>query len=247
MIDKNRIKELLKEQNNTRNFSHICTKSGETIREDIIRSNILTSKEQISSLIDNTLKTIIDLRIKEEGGGDKNSIYADSTMHHLPIEFGNMDFQKISELLTAGGIEEIDSFVKNGYYVFGSDFKDEVKSFFSILLNKDNLPIAFHCSAGKDRTGMLTALFLLALDVHQDDVIRDYMETNNRIDTKKISEKITEYYQSAQGLEILFSVNLSWIEMFLQGVDENFGSVELYLKDEIGLDSGRLKEIYLIE
>ena len=44
-MDNNRIKELLKEQNNTRNFSHIWAESGEAIRPDIIRSNMLTRKE----------------------------------------------------------------------------------------------------------------------------------------------------------------------------------------------------------
>ena len=256
-MDKNKIKELLKEQNNTRNFSHIWTESGKTIRPDIIRSNILTRKEQASILIFHELRTIIDFRISEEGGGSENSTYADAIINHLPIAFGNMDFKKISELLMIGEIEMIESFIESGYRTFSSDFKDEVKSFFSVLLNEDNLPIAFHCSAGKDRTGVFAVLFLIALGVSRDDVINDYMESNNRIDAKKISGKIDEYFKlvpsinipfsekSVQALETLFVVKKSWIEIFIQGTNESFGSVESYLKDEIKLDLERFKKIYL--
>jgi len=87
-MDKNRIRELLEEQNNTRNFSHIWMKSGETIRLDIIRSNILTRNEQTSTLICHELKTIIDFRINEEGGGSENPTYADAMINHLPMLLG---------------------------------------------------------------------------------------------------------------------------------------------------------------
>ena len=256
-MDKNRIKELLKEQNNTRNFSHILTESGKTIRPDIIRSNILTREEQTSIVISHELKTIIDFRISEEGGGSENPTYADAMVNHLPIAFGNMDFKKISELLMIGEIEIIESFIESGYRTFSSDFKNEVKSFFSVLLNEDNLPIAFHCSAGKDRTGIFAVLFLIALGVSRNDVINDYMETNNRINIKIISERIVKYFRlmssinlpnlekSTKALEILFMVKRSWIEIFIQGTNESFGSVESYLKDEIKLDMEKFKKIYL--
>lgn len=38
--------------------------------------------------------------------------------------------------------------------------------------------LVFHCTAGKDRTGMGAALLLEALDVHRDDVMQDYLLTN---------------------------------------------------------------------
>ncbi len=258
-MDRNSLKELLKKQKNTRNFSHISTRSGERIRPDIIRSNLLTTKEQASALNYNTLKTIVDLRIGEEGGGSKNSAYPDAHIDHLPIAFGNLDLKKISEWLMMGEVEKIDSFIESGYRTFSSDFKHEVRSFFSLLLNKDNLPMAFHCSAGKDRTGLLAALFLLALGVLKDDVINDYMETNNRIDAREMAEKANEYFRSTlsvkllypersmQAFETIFLVKQSWIEIFMEETNERFGSVESYLKEEIGLDIEMLKKIYLLK
>ncbi|RLA64377.1 MAG: hypothetical protein DRQ78_06120 [Epsilonproteobacteria bacterium] len=129
IMDINGIKELLKDQNNTRNFSHLRTRSEEPIRVDIIRSNILSTKEQTSTLISNDLETIIDLRIKEEGGGSKNPIYSDAMINHLPIAFGNMDMDQIGKLLKMGEVEKIDLFIQEGYRSFSSDFTEEVKAF----------------------------------------------------------------------------------------------------------------------
>ena len=91
-MDKNIIKKLLMGQNNTRIFSHIWTESGGTIRPDVVRSNIFTRKEQTSIVNGRELKTIIDFLISEEGGGSENKTYADAMINHLPVAFGNMDF-----------------------------------------------------------------------------------------------------------------------------------------------------------
>ena len=41
-----------------------------------------------------------------------------------------------------------------------------------------NMPILFHCSAGKDRTGIAAILILLALGVDEETAMYDYMLTN---------------------------------------------------------------------
>lgn len=246
--------ELLKKQNNTRNFSHITTQSGRSIRPDIIRSNILSNKEQTSILLTNEIKTIIDFRISEEGGGSKNPTYLNTTVKHLPISFGNLGFEKINKMLLTGNVDSINVFIQSGYQTFSTDFKDEIRSFFALLINEENLPIVFHCTAGKDRTGILTGLFLIALGVENSTVMDDYIETNNLINSKEIIDyftkssqfsKLTHPEKSIQILEILFTVNIDWLDIFFLSINENFGSVEIYLKNEIGVDIKKLQDIYL--
>ena len=249
------LKKALQTQNNTRNFSHLRTLSGQSIRPDIIRSNVLTKKERISSIINEELNTIVDLRIEEEGGGTKHPDFAQSAMHHLPISFGNLSMEKIDELLGMEGDDAVDRFMQKSYRTFCVDFKDEVRRFFTLLLDETVLPLAFHCTAGKDRTGILAALFLLGFGVSKEDVIADYMESNRRINAKEISQKMDEFLkadasglpssqQTVQKLGMLFEVERSWIEAFIEGTKERFGSVESYLKDELGLDLKVLRHIY---
>ena len=53
--------------------------------------------------------------------------------------------------------------------------KTQYKKFFEILLDQNNGTILYHCSAGKDRTGVATALLLSALGVDRETVINDYL------------------------------------------------------------------------
>ena len=229
------IKKLLSGYTNTRNFSYISQADKKAIRPCIIRSNTLTAKEQISNLIDDDPKSIIDLRITEEGGGEQNSIYPQIKINHIPIPFGNMNIDVIKKLLTDGETEKIDLFMQSGYRKFSTDFKEEIQLFFSLLVDSTNLPIIFHCSAGKDRTGMLSVLFLLALGISEDDVIDDYMLTN---------ESIT--IENNQKLDILFRVKRSWIEIFIEEINSKYGTVESYLIGEIKVDIKKLRALYYI-
>jgi len=141
--------------------------------------------------------------------------------------------------------------------MFSSDFKCEIKIFFSLLLNEDNLPMVFHCSAGKDRTGIFAALFLFALGVSRNDIINDYMETNNRANIKKLSGKVGQQFnlktpidksipdKSTKVFELFFMVKSHWIEIFLQEIDKTFGSIDFFLKEEMKVDIEKLKGIYL--
>ena len=45
---------------------------------------------------------------------------------------------------------------------------------------------------------------------------------------------------------MIFVVKKSWIEVFIEGTEENFRSIESYLKDEIELDMIALRNMYLI-
>ncbi|MCK5883922.1 MAG: tyrosine-protein phosphatase [Bacteriovoracaceae bacterium] len=258
-MDKNIVKTLLQDQNNTRNFGHLRTADGRALRPDIIRSNMLSREKQISCNINQSLKTIVDLRITEEGGGDENEIFSSATIISLPILFGNLSPKKIGEWLMLGEIEKIDSFLENGYLEFTTSFGTQIKTFFELITEESNLPLAFHCSAGKDRTGTLAALFLLALGVSKEDVIADYMETNNRIKVEETAKKIAEHFdnntemvlphpeKSQEALKLLLGVKLRWIEIFLEGIDRNFGGVDRYLEDELQVDLHLLRKIYIID
>ena len=52
------------------------------------------------------------------------------------------------------------------------------RSFFTTIADDAQRPALFHCTAGKDRTGWAAATLLLLLGVADDDVMRDYLRTN---------------------------------------------------------------------
>ena len=43
-----------------------------------------------------------------------------------------------------------------------------------LIADRNNHPLVFHCSVGKDRTGVLAAMLLAAAGVMDEDIIHDY-------------------------------------------------------------------------
>lgn len=58
------------------------------------------------------------------------------------------------------------------------EFADEYKQIFSIIANADEKPVYLHCTAGADRTGIVTFMLLTVCGADYDDIARDYLFTN---------------------------------------------------------------------
>jgi protein-tyrosine phosphatase len=99
------------------------------------------------------------------------------------------------------------------YGNFPTSRTQEWRQAFSVIADPTSLPLIYHCQAGKDRTGVMTALLLTALGVDRETVIDDYMQSN--------------YVYTGY-------VYQDWIEATLATVDRE-GGIEAYL-DSIGVD-----------
>jgi protein-tyrosine phosphatase len=143
------------------------------------------------------IKTVVDFRSKKHKTGGSNA--APSEREENPGKYWSgvavkwkdtaidesvivPDYGAIIED-SAKTVDGVIDDVKNGYknIVLGSfftpskpDARDQYNAFFRILLEAEG-PVLFHCSAGKDRTGVAAALLLSALGVERETVIQDYL------------------------------------------------------------------------
>lgn len=110
----------------------------------------------------------------------------------------------------------------------------------------ENVPMLFHCTAGKDRTGMAAVLILLALGVPLETAEADYALTN---DYRKevIAGFVSQYAGIAQRhpellpkLQAVEGVNPAMVRVALKAVLEKYGSVEAYFEAEYGLTAEKL-------
>lgn len=102
------------------------------------------------------------------------------------------------------------------------------------------LPQLFHCTAGKDRTGWAAALLLEIAGVDRDTILADYLLTN------EVSSATREKYLALIGehlgadkvavYEPTMIVEPAYLRAAYDAVDADFGSVEGYLRDGLGLD-----------
>ena len=127
---------------------------------------------------------------------------------------------------------------------------------FDILLNnKDEKAIAYHCTQGKDRTGIVSALILIALGVSKETIIKDYMGFNKWHRMKRIwiyigMAIVFFSIKKAHGLDAALKTKKKYIEAAFDEIEKSYGTPMDYLKNQIGLtdeDILKLRELYLIK
>lgn len=131
-------------------------------------------------------------------------------------------------------------------------FRDPYRRMFAELL-AGHAPLAFNCSAGKDRTGIAAALLLTALGVPRATVVADYLLTNRYLDTgtlmKSAASANSPWAQMPPGVTAaLMTADRRYIEAALAVLDRHRGGAAGWLNDEMGLspkDIATLRALYL--
>lgn len=113
------------------------------------------------------------------------------------------------------------------------------KEFFSLLTRPDSLPLLFHCTAGKDRTGFAAALFLSALGVRRGDIFRDYL-----LSSVGARKKFGPLVEKMPRLISIVTVRPGYLEAAFDEIERNFCSVENYLVKELEVDLDKLRYIF---
>jgi protein-tyrosine phosphatase len=110
-------------------------------------------------------------------------------------------------------------------------------------------PVYIHCSGGKDRAGIVSALILRTLGADSASIAGDYELTNISRDMS-LQEPLRKFLRFAQGdmklaIELCEShrANAINLDYFAEGAIELYGSMDVYCKDVLGLDSAYVKGI----
>jgi protein-tyrosine phosphatase len=100
------------------------------------------------------------------------------------------------------------------------------------------LPLVFHCSAGKDRTGIAAALLLSALDVPRETVIEDYLLTERFFEaTSRLAETHGFNQVDAAIWEPLMRAERAYLDAMFGALEQRHGSVDGYLREILGVDA----------
>lgn len=146
-----------------------------------------------------------------------------------------LELQRTGRQLTA---QDAVGLMQETYRGFVHENAPRFAELFRLLLASD-VPLVFHCTAGKDRTGFAAALILLALGVPRDVVMQDYLLTNS-------------LYRRPEGmgshapeevLAVLWRVQEEFLDTALHMVDNDFGGIAPYLVDVLGVDAAAQREL----
>jgi protein-tyrosine phosphatase len=101
-----------------------------------------------------------------------------------------------------------------------------------------------HCAAGKDRTGIICALTLMALGVDEETVFADYEFTNEAVDIERRMPRIQERMEERlsrkldpEALRPMLGVEVDYLHATLDEITARSGSVDAYLRDVLKVGS----------
>jgi protein tyrosine/serine phosphatase len=149
-------------------------------------------------------------------------------------------------------VVDADWFFQDGmaYYLkapFEPRHIDLFSRYFRLLAEADG-PIVVHCAAGKDRTGLICALTHHVLGVHADDLMADYLLTNDEARMARKMSFLGPWLRDTAGktvdekaLRVAVSVHPQYLETAFATIRERHGSIDAYLAEALGVDEG-LKE-----
>ncbi|KAB7647453.1 tyrosine-protein phosphatase [Polymorphobacter fuscus] len=198
---------------------------------------------------------VCDLRANEERDRDPVNWPAEMNMRVLVRDY-KLDMAPLMTLFTSGGdvsAEKTRAAMTAVYADMPFSFASQYKEMFGELLKSDR-PLAFNCSAGKDRTGLAAALVLSALGVPRETVIEDYLLSNRYYKPKPPKPGAAPDPTMAMFarlppdvVQALMGVDRQYIEAAFAAIDAK-GGMSRYLRENMGLGPAeltRLRSLYL--
>lgn len=205
---------LLSQTLNTRDLGGYVTGDRRTTAYGVFtRSDKLREldREDTKLLHHYNVTTIIDLRNDVEIADCPRALCNDNSFdyHHCKM-FGD------------GRLPDTPEEVAESYFKM-ADEKQSVKAIMEVLLKAKGC-VLFHCSAGKDRTGVLSALLLLLAKVPQTDIVADYIATQ-----AYLFDMLANYCQVHNRDTHLVTPHTVYMRGFLKLFHNKYHSIDEYL------------------
>ena len=131
---------------------------------------------------------------------------------------------------------------------------DGYRPVFEAATDPDRQPLLFHCMGGKDRTGFVAGVLLRLLGVGQEEVMADYLLTNEilgdrmarradqarqRIAQRSGVEPDQVDERHLEGVRAMLYTRPSFLQASFDAVTDKFGTWETFRRDGLGIDDAR--------
>lgn len=194
------------------------------------------------------LNSILDYRDKDESQLKPDRLWTGVEYHSIPANPQGVLVNGNLEKLIADMLSDIDAKTWMCEFYRRLPFANPAyKKLVSLLLSQPEGAIVQHCTFGKDRTGVGSALILFALGADEETVMADYLRSQKTLADYRESV-LTEYAprisQSAlQQLSALLVANPDFLQAAIEEIVHRYGSVNTWLKEDYQLDKDRLTQL----
>lgn len=257
---------------NARELGGYQTRDGKTVRKGVLlRTAALTdaSQEELDSLINNyKLAAVIDMRASYELADDPEPVLDGITQYNFKIMDEQMMAKRaaaIQDILTdpnVNPVKRMTAILEAGVisdqmyveFLQGDIGKAGFREFFRVLLETpEGDAVLWHCTNGKDRTGVAAMLLLGVLNVDEETIMEDFLLTNVFFETEisAMRKQLEPYIQDEAMLEEFMvagkGVYAPYMQNAINYIKDNYGDIPGYAKAELGLtdaDIVKLKKLY---
>ena len=225
-----------------------------TLDGNIVANGVLFRSDKLSELTDADhqrfealgIRTVIDLRYDTELEADPSRLWAGIDDHvHLPIAGELAQLRSFIDRLLDGEYQEITAeWIGDSYLEMLEHYPHRFGEAAERAI--EGAPTLFHCTAGKDRTGLLAMLLLSAAGVDDEDILLDYTLTNGYRSEARIAALKPRFVE--RGLDIerfrpALSAPRVALEQAISWLNEHHRSPAGYLADAAGLGDEGLRAI----
>ncbi|NDV64310.1 tyrosine-protein phosphatase [Bacteroides sp. 224] len=192
------------------------------------------------------IKTIVDLRNPSEVVNDISGELENEGFRVVRIPINILNTKELIGELRKGRVrnDSINRLVMRLNRDLVTYYRAEYKEMFDVLLEKKNYPVLIHCTSGKGRTAIASALILAALGVNNDQVLQDYRSSNDYFDIPKFSNfayGLPSYSQEA--ITTLFSAREGFLNAAKYQIEKSYGDMPTFLKRGLGLTSDDIDDL----
>ncbi|WOX04590.1 tyrosine-protein phosphatase [Microbulbifer pacificus] len=240
---------------NFRDLGGYETTDGKTVKwGKVYRSGILTNltANDYDYLRDRNIATIVDFRSTKERTQEPDN-WRGSSAITLEWDYEMNWEQDFAKVFAKPGFTKQDlvELMDKGYTDLVKQQTPAYRAMFQKLIDSDDA-LLFHCTAGKDRTGIGAALILTALGVDRETVKQDYMLSNKTLAGVKMMELPEDASEQEKRMYAFFAqlpedirgamsgVELSWLESAFAEMEREHGSVEGYIEHALDVDAQEL-------
>ncbi len=235
---------------NFRDLGGLKTQRGRTVKWGVLfRSGDLGQLTDQDLLVVKKLniKDVVDFRTTSEIKQSPDKYPSDYAIHRIEAPIGQSNGNNMAGIMkvvmnpaaTGPAVEQV---FTEFYGTMALQAKDYQPLFDELLQNAPTDGLLFHCTAGKDRTGLAAALILSALGVPESTIIEEYY-LSNRYTQNTLSKNPMMKQMKPEIVAVLAGVKPAYIQMSLAKINEKYGSVNQMLEQELGITEAKRNQL----
>src|SRR4051794_20255693 len=195
------------------------------------------------------IKLVIDFRVDREVDEHPSRLpdHPELRRQRLPIGGDEVEGRSILETIRAGDLKTYT--VEEMAGVYERLLEQAAMSFGEVIIHATdpaNLPMVFHCTAGKDRTGLMAMLLLGALGVSDDDIVADYELTTRYRSNKRLAilgPELEKVGVDIESVRPFLTAQAPVMAATLAKLHADHGSIEEFLVSSGGVTGATIEQL----